>query len=153
MKSTHVDTGTRSAMPLMSLSGEPELVEIDGDCQRERFLVRINGVPVPLTGKSFKYFARLAWSRVNCEPGWVYKEDLEAGFNQARYLYRMKNEIISGYNSSWEIVENNRLGYYRLSLDPSKIRFNLDNLGRHPDYEVRCLVPQSSRSTEKTRIQ
>ncbi len=123
-----------------ALSVRPESVEIDGTFERERYLVRINGFPVRLTGKSFKYFTKLAWSRLNREAGWMYKEDIEVGFNQARYLYRMKNEIASALNSPWPVFENNRLGYYRLNADPSKIRINLENLKAHPDYEVRLLA-------------
>ena len=119
---------------------EPESVEIVGTFDRERYLVKINGFPVRLTGKSFKYFTKLAWSRMKRESGWVYKEDIEVGFNQARYLYRMKNEINADLNSQWPIIENNRLGYYRLSIDPEKIQIHTRNLQDHPDYEIRSLV-------------
>ena len=119
---------------------EPETIEIDGTYERERYLVKINGFPVRLTGKSFKYFTKLAWSRLRGESGWIYKEDIERGFNQARYLYRMKGEIAQGLNADWPIFENNRLGYYRLNADPSKIKINIDNLKDHPDYELRELV-------------
>jgi len=142
-----VDMQPNSATESASLNGgkvmafgEPESIEIDGSFERERYLVRINGFPVRLTGKSFKYFAKLAWSRLYGDMGWVYKEDLEVGFNQARYLYRMKNEISAGLNINWPIIENNRLGYYRLNAKPSKIRVNFDNLREHPDYELRELV-------------
>jgi hypothetical protein len=120
-------------------SGEPEKIEIDGSPDRERYLVRINGLPVRLTGKSFKYFAKLAWSRLNRESGWIYKEDIEAGLNQARYLYRMKHEVNSELAFAWPVVENNRLGYYRLDANPTAIYFNRDNLKEHPDWEVRSL--------------
>ena len=114
----------------------PEMIEVDGSSDGERYLVKINGFPVRLTGKSFKYFVKLAWSRLNRDSGWIYKEDIEIGFNQARYLYRMKNEIGENLSFVWPMIENNRLGYYRLNADPSRIRINLDNLKKHPDYEV-----------------
>ena len=119
---------------------EPEMIEIDGSYERERYLIKVNGLPVRLTGKSFKYFVKLAWSRLYGESGWIYKEEIENGFNQARYLYRMKNEVGRGLNCNWPIFENNRLGYYRLNIDPSKIKINLDNIKNHPDYEVRMLM-------------
>lgn len=119
---------------------QPESVEIDGTFERERYLVKINGFPVRLTGKSFKYFAKLAWSRLHRDAGWMYKEDIEVGFNQARYLYRMKNEIVSALNLPWPVFENNRLGYYRLNAEPSAIHVNIENLKTHPDYEVRILA-------------
>ncbi|HUV31320.1 MAG TPA: DEAD/DEAH box helicase [Acidobacteriota bacterium] len=123
-------------------AAEPDSVEIDGAFDRERFLVRINGFPVWLTGKSFKYFTRLAWSRLTADGGWIYKEDIEIGFNQARYLYRMKNEIAGGFSFPWQVVENNRLGYYRLQIDPVKIRVNQGRLRNHPDWEVRRLFAE-----------
>lgn len=123
-----------------SIASEPEVIEIDGTYERERYLVKINGYPVRLTGKSFKYFTKLAWSRINGESGWIYKDDIEIGFNQARYLYRMKGEINHGLSGDWSMIENNRLGYYRLNADPNKIRMNLDNLKNHPDFEIRALV-------------
>ena len=119
---------------------EPEMIEIDGSYESERYLIKINGLPVRLTGKSFKYFIKLAWSRVYGESGWIYKDEIENGFNQARYLYRMKNEVGRGVSSDWSIFENNRLGYYRLNIDPSKIKINMENIKNHPDYEVRMLV-------------
>ena len=122
---------------------EPELVEIDGSQDRERYVVKINGLPVKLTGKSFKYFTKLAWSRRNAESGWLYKEDIETGFNQARYLYRMKNEITASLAADWSVVENNRLGYYRLDLDPERIQFNFENLKSHPDWEIRSLFERA----------
>ena len=119
---------------------EPELIEVDGSFDRERYLVKIDGFPVRLTGKSFKYFTKLAWSRLNHGSGWVYKEDIEIGFNQARYLYRMKNEIKAGLKSCWPVVENNRLGYYRLRISPDKIKINVENLMDFPDIEVQGLI-------------
>ncbi len=130
----------RQNMAVSSAFVKPESIEIDGAYERERYLVKINGFPVRLTGKSFKYFTKLAWSRLNRDSGWIYKEDIEVGFNQARYLYRMKGEISAGLNTAWPVVENNRLGYYRLSIDPSRIRINVNNLKSHPDWEVRSLV-------------
>ncbi len=118
----------------------PELVEIDGSPDGERYLVKINGFPIKLTGKSFKYFAKLACSRAKGDAGWIYKEDIEVGFNQARYLYRMKNVVGASLIFAWPMIENNRLGYYRLNVDPAKIQINLDNLKSHPDYEVRVLA-------------
>ena len=127
----------KAAVPLHE---EPQLIEIDGGNEGERYLIRIDGLPIRLTGKSFKYFVRLAWSRLHGKDGWIYKEDLETGLNQARYVYRMKNEVYAGFESTWSVVENNRLGFYRLDIDPSRIKINQERLKEHPDYEVSCLV-------------
>ena len=135
---------TATLAATLPLCPQPNLVEIDGAYEQDRYLVRINGYPVRLTGKSFKYLIKLAWSRLHSDAGWIYKEDIEVGFNQARYLYRMKNEIVAGFRSAWPVVENNRLGYYRLQLDPSRLRLNTENLRQHPDYEVRSLFEAGS---------
>ena len=134
-----VDMQSAALYPRVEVAQQPRTVEIDGTYEADRFLVRIDGFPVRLTGKSFKYLTKLAWSRVNDTTGWMYKEDIEVGFNQARYLYRMKNEIAAGFRSAWPVIENNRLGYYRLQIEPDKIRLNVDNLKTHPDYELRSL--------------
>lgn len=118
----------------------PSLVELDGSYERERYLVKIDGFPVRLTGKSFKYLAKLAGSRLMDGDGWIYKDDIEFGFNQARYLYRLKQEINKEGGFPWPIFENNRLGYYRLDLEPSRIKLNTDNLKSHPDYELRAIA-------------
>ncbi len=122
------------------LFSKPELIEIDGGYERERYLIKINGFPVRLTGKSFKYFTKLACARISDGAGWIYKEDIEVGFNQARYLYRMKNELNSGLRMDWQIIENNRLGYYRLNVEPSKIKIDFGNLKDNPDYELQELA-------------
>ena len=132
----------KGAMPLVIA---PRSIEIDGAYEHERYLVKIDGFPVRLTGKSFKYFAKLAWSRMHSESGWIYKEDLEIGFNQARYLYRMKSEISDSLKCDWPVIENNRLGYYRLNVDPSQVQLNVECLRNHPDWEVRSLVADPGR--------
>ena len=130
---TQFDGGKRSLFV-------PDTIEIDGRLEGERFLVKVNGFPIRLTGKSFKYFTRLAYARMIGEGGWLYKEDIEIGFNQARYLYRMKNEVNAGLTQGWSVVENNRLGYYRLNCDPSRISIDFESLKEHPDFEVRQLA-------------
>ena len=140
-----VDMAVARSNGMPTIVSEPRTVELDGSYDQERYLVKIDGYPVRLTGKSFKYFARLAWSRLNRESGWIYKDDIELGFNQARYMYRMKNEIKSFLPSNWGIVENNRLGYYRLDIPADKIRINGENLKSHPDFEVRSLFEPRER--------
>jgi len=116
-----------------------ESIVVDGSNQGEKYLVHINDLPVPLTRKSFMYFTRLAWFRQQ-ENGWTWKEDLEQGFNQARYLYRMKNEIWGALGEKdWPVIENNRPGYYRLDAPPGVISFNIDLLKQHDHYQVREL--------------
>ena len=132
---------------LSKIAAIPQSIEVDGESDGERYLVKIDGFPVRLTGKSFKYFTKLAWSRVHRDAGWIYKEDIEVGFNQARYLYRMKHEVADSLGHTWPIYENNRLGYYRLMADPSRIKLNQSRLKEHPDYEVRSLFESGGGQT------
>lgn len=115
----------------------PTAVELDGAACGERFLTRIDGVAAPLTAKSFKYLLKLAVARLMSEDGWVYKDEIEFGFNQARYLYRMRGELESGLGGvRWAVYENNRLGYYRLGLEAAAVSVNLETLVENPDFEI-----------------
>ncbi len=136
--------GGNSLRSVRGLHAKPSLVELDGRYEGERYLVKLDGVPVRLTGKSFKYLVKLAGSRMLNRDGWIYKDDIETGFNQARYLYRLKQEVNRDGGFPWGIFENNRLGYYRLDVDSSRVRINLGNLQNHPDYELRELAERLS---------
>ncbi len=124
----------------MQISMIPQSIEIDGTPIRERFRVRIDGQTINLTGKSFKYLCRLAWSRITNDNGWLYKEELEHGFNQARYLYRLRQEIGKDFMPGWPLYENNRSGYYRLVAPVDGISINVNALKENPDYEIRQIV-------------
>lgn len=137
-------TRTRLSPPTTASASRPSLAAglhrlvIDGRPDGERFLIHVDDQPVPLTGKSFKYLTKLAWARQQ-KDGWIFKDDLEIGFNQARYLYRMKQELSDALGSDWEVVENNRLGSYRLAIEPVGVQFQTETLALHPDWEVRQL--------------
>ncbi len=118
----------------------PESIEIDGTPIRERFRIRIDGHPINLTGKSFKYLLRLVWSRLTQDNGWVYKEELEKGFNQARYLYRLRQEIGRDFLPDWPLYENNRSGYYRLAAQRDGLKVNVDALRDIPDYDIQQMA-------------
>lgn len=123
-------------------SRTPKMIEIEGTPVRERYLVRIDGHPITLTGKSFKYLVSLVWSRLTKDNGWVYKEELEQGYNQARYLYRLRQEIGRDFLPEWPLYENNRSGYYRLMADRRQIKVNLDALKEIPDYEIQRMAAE-----------
>jgi len=111
---------------------------LEGKFNRDRLTVRFFGQEVPLTMKSFKYLAKLASAKLFEGTGWIHKEHLEPGFNQARYIYNLKKEL--GLDKNQGVLENNRGGYYRLNLNPEEIRFNLENLKGIQDYELSSIV-------------
>lgn len=121
-------------------SSDPESIHVDGSQRAERYLILIDNQQVWLTGNSFRYFMKLAWARCHCPAGWIYSTDIETGDNQTRYLHRMKNEVIKQTSHKWPVIENNRLGYYRLCVSSSAIHFNLPELKKHPDFQVRMVV-------------
>lgn len=142
LRQVRPESNFRVSYPAQSEPKVIQLLEIDGASDKERYIIKVNGQPLRLTAKSFKYLAKLAWWRAHnpAASGWVYKEDIEVGYNQARYLYRMKNEITDALGFDWPAVENNRLGYYRLNAEPEKVRINISNLQNHPDFEIRQMV-------------
>jgi len=146
---THLNNASAGYHPAAAFGAagfRPSSLELDGSYQGERYLFKVDGFPFHLTGKSFKYLVKLAYARLANPEGWAYKDDIEVGFNQARYLYRMKQEMTAsgGGTGSWQIFENNRLGYYRLDLEPSRVRLNIDKLKSHPDYELRHIAEELS---------
>lgn len=88
---------------------------------RERFLVRINDLPVPLRGGSFRLLAILALAR-RIRDGWVTADRLMPQPEMVgRRLYDMKREIRyilrdsgdGGYAlRCWAVVEKQRISQY-----------------------------------------
>ncbi len=48
----------------------------------------------------------------------------------------MKNEILESFGNSWNSVENDGRGYYRLNVNPELISFNIDVLREHENFEI-----------------
>jgi ATP-dependent DNA helicase len=123
----------------MNGSHEIKLV-LEGKFNRDRLTVKFLGREFPLTMKSFKYLAKLACAKISDKSGWIHKESLEPGFNQARYIYNLKKEL--GLTKNQGLLENNRGGYYRLNILPENIALNLENLKSIQDYEIRSLAEE-----------
>jgi len=112
------------------------MLRVTGTMLRDRFRVIFRDRPVLLTAKSFKYLFKLAAQRrLDCD-GWLDKEQLEPGFNQARYLYNLKKELGNSALNGQELIENDRRGGYRLSLPSDEIAFDLPSLSRLDDFEI-----------------
>lgn len=122
------------------------MIEIDGQvkatAQKRRFLVKIDGKEVWLTGVSFRILTMLAFARTNGE-GWVHQSDLSTA--GARYIYRLKQELgHKGAMIQEAVVESSgkKDGYYRLTTD--QVTFNPETLKNHDDWDVRRLFITSS---------
>jgi hypothetical protein len=128
---TIIPTHKRKRFP-----GEQTSLVIDGTPVKDKFLVVVNGKKLALPAKSFKFLVKLAWAGFANEGGWIHKNDFEPGENQTRYLHRMKKQITPFLNPDQPLLENNRLGCYRLCIPKTQTKVNLDALTRNPDAEI-----------------
>lgn len=122
-------------------------IHVDGSSDKRRYIIKINGETVKLTPKSFKYFTILALplKNNNGSKGWVKLEDLEQGYNQTRYIYRMKNEVAENFENYELPLENDKMGSYRLIVDQNCIvTFNEENLKMNFDHDVRRLFDKTN---------
>jgi helicase len=115
---------------------------IDGSPLRDKFLVLVNGKKTVLPAKSFKYLVKLTWAAFKNEDGWIHKNDLEPGDNQTRYLYRLRKELQPALGPGQYIMENNRLGSYRLTIPKHKITVSPSALMKNPDAEIAAIAGQ-----------
>jgi hypothetical protein len=111
-------------------------LRLTGTMTRDRFRVMFRERPFLLTAKSFKYLFKLAAQRRLDGDGWIDKEQLEPGFNQARYLYNLKKELGNSVVNGQDLIENDRRGGYRLSLAADEIAFDLSSLSSLDDFEI-----------------
>lgn len=118
---------------------------IDGAPVKDKFAIFLDGRKVDLPGKSFGYLFKLAWAVFEREGGWLHKLDLETGENQPKYIYRLRKDLRVLTGSKQELIENNRLGFYRLAIPREKIEFNIKSLSLHPDAEIKGALVECSK--------
>ena len=78
--------------------------------------INIYGKSIFLQPKLYSYLQKLWWGNLSGNP-WIYKESLEPGFNQAKYLSKLRRILKEG-GAKIEIISDGR-GYYRLLLPES----------------------------------
>jgi hypothetical protein len=127
--------------------GEKPCLVIDGTPIKDKFLIWINGKKVALPAKSFKYLVKLAWAVFKNKEGWIHKNDLEPGENQTRYLHRLKKQITPYLEPNQTLMENNRLGCYRLSIPVAGIKINAALLTNSPDSEISRMAEELLRQS------
>jgi helicase len=109
---------------------------LDGRMIKGKYEIILNDERILLCLKSFKYLFKLAWAVFKKEGGWIHKLDLEEGENQGKYIYRLKKELSL---TDGKLIENNRIGCYRLNLKKEKIQLNRKLLENFEDYEIKEL--------------
>lgn len=110
---------------------------LDGSLVKGKYVIILDDRKILLSHKSFKYLFKLAWADFKKEGGWIHKLDLEEGENQGKYIYRLKKELSL---SDGKLIENNRIGCYRLTLKKEKIQINKKVLETSEDYEIRTML-------------
>jgi hypothetical protein len=112
---------------------------IDGKSSGVRLSVEFDGRRVWLRMKSFKYLLALAAARHATVDGWIHKTDIEPGDNQIRYVYQLRRELTRAgvRGATQNLIENDRLGRYRLMVPVDKISLDAELLRRSPDADIR----------------
>lgn len=101
---------------------------------RNRRKITVGGSVAYIEGRLFEYLLTLAHARLTSGDGWVYKEDIEPGYNQARYLYRLRRKLrAQGVELE---IENNCRGYYRLTVKALQIQIEWGSLLAYPDNRI-----------------
>jgi len=111
-------------------------LRLRGDQQGERVLINFGAIEINLTPKSFSYLFKLSAARLSDEEGWLSKEEIEPGFNQAKNIYRVKQELKRFATGLEEYIENNKSGYYRINLLPEQIRIDFGRMKSFHDLEL-----------------
>jgi hypothetical protein len=78
--------------------------------------IDISGISIFLQPKLYSYMQKLWWGNLSEDP-WVYRESLEPGINQAKYISKLRKTFKQG-GAKAQIISNGR-GYYRLHLPES----------------------------------
>jgi helicase len=100
------------------LTPSQEKLEILFTGKTRKLLREINicGRSIFLQPKLYSYMQKLWWANLSENP-WVYKESLEPGLNQPKYISKLRRILKQG-GAKEQIVSNGR-GYYRLLLPES----------------------------------
>lgn len=101
-----------------------------------RVVISFADTDIDVTPKSFNYLFKLAAGRLLSDEGWLDKEEIEPGFNQAKNIYRVKQEL-KRYGTGLErFIENNKSGRYRLNLSPTQIQVDYGSMESCSDLEL-----------------
>ena len=108
-------------------------LEIIGEKIGARYLVRCNGKDIHLQYCLFKCLAIMAAARRAgtvaglCQNGWIHKDDIDPDdANFGRIVFNIRFDFdIAGEPID---IQADRLGNWRLEIEPENIIFNMDNL-------------------------
>lgn len=137
-----MNNGDLSQLRMLTIDGT-YLVESG---KRQRYLITV-GLENPdtvfvkeitLTGKSFAYLTMLANALTSAEfpGGWIDADQIEPGFNQSRYIWRLRLELRHTGIDTSNLIKANGGGKYRLMLKSDQVEFVPVNLRSFPDFRL-----------------
>ena len=112
------------------------MLRLRGSLQGDRVPIRYADEEIDLTPKSFSYLFKLSAWRLLRPDGWVNKDEIEPGFNQAKNIYRVKQELKRFATGLEKLIENDKSGSYRINLQPEQIRIDYDSMESFCDMEL-----------------
>ncbi len=115
---------------------EMPMLRLRGSLRGDRVPIRYAEEEIDLTPKSFSYLFKLSAWRLLRPDGWVDKDEIEPGFNQAKNIYRVKQELKRFATGLEKLIENNKSGSYRINLQPEQIRIDYDSMESFCDMEL-----------------
>jgi hypothetical protein len=104
--------------------------------RRNRVVISYANTDIDVSAKSFNYLFKLAVNRLLSPEGWLDKEEMEPGLNQAKNIYRVKQELKRFRTGLETRIENNKSGRYRLNLNPEQIQVDFDRMDCYGDQEL-----------------
>ncbi len=122
------------------------MLKLRGDMRGERVHIHFDNSEIDLTPKSFNYLYKLGAARLTKPDGWLSKDEIEPGFNQAKNIYRVKQELKRFATGLEERIENNKSGFYRLNLKPDQIKIDIDSMKAYSDLELAEITRQVEKS-------
>ncbi|MFH2056003.1 MAG: DEAD/DEAH box helicase [bacterium] len=115
-------------------------LKVTGRERGSRVLLQFDSTEIDVSPKSFNYLFKLAAARLMSQEGWLSKEEIEPGFNQAKNIYRVKQELKSFETGLERFIENNKSGHYRINLLPDQILIDFDTMSACTDLELAALA-------------
>ncbi len=111
-------------------------LRLRGDWRGERVQIVFNEATIAVTPKSYNYLFKLGTARLLRPDGWLSKDEIEPGLNQAKNIYRIKQELKRYATGLEDRIENNKSGHYRLNLRPEQIKIDIEAMKSFSDLEL-----------------
>jgi helicase len=111
-------------------------LRLRGLMRGERVYFSFKNTEIDITPKSYNYLYKLTVARFLNPEGWLSKDEIEPGFNQAKNIYRVKQELKRFATGLEQRIENNGSGFYRINLEPEQIKIDFDSMKSFCDLEL-----------------